>query len=182
MWFRNKWGAKEHQSLKSQLRIRYMFLTLQPQNPQRSEWILTSFDTTPKVVEEIGEFFDFTSKKESSSHSPLEDLQQGFKCPQCAAPRRRFARKLGDKIGTTLDGAWGEEINLVRSGGKCGFSGVRLGDLEKSEQHEHLFGCANLLWVLDMFFPLSLNKLTIYFLWTWGRPRAICFVVWLFKV
>ena len=33
-----------------------------------------------------------------------EDLQQGFKCPQCAAPRRRFARKLGDKIGTTLDG------------------------------------------------------------------------------
>lgn len=83
--------------------------------------------------------------KESSSHSPLEDLQQGFKCPQCAAPRRRFARKLGDKIGTTLDGAWGEEINLVRSGGKCGFSGVRLGDLEKSEQHEHLFGCANLL-------------------------------------
>lgn len=120
--------------------------------------------------------------KASSSHSPLEDLQQGFKCPQCAAPRRRFARKLGDKIGTTLDGAWGEEINLVRSGGKCGFSGVRLGDLEKSEQHEHLFGCANLLWFLDMFIPLSLNKLTIYFLWTWGRPRAICFVVWLFKV
>mmetsp|Transcript_45199 Transcript_45199/g.55357 ORF Transcript_45199/g.55357 Transcript_45199/m.55357 type:complete len:163 (+) Transcript_45199:56-544(+) len=34
----------------------------------------------------------------------FEDLQQGFKCPQCAAPRRRFARKLGDKIGTTLDG------------------------------------------------------------------------------
>eukprot|EP00913_Durusdinium_trenchii_P019373 g18212.t1 len=33
-----------------------------------------------------------------------EDLGQGFKCPQCAAPRRRFARKLGDKIGTTLDG------------------------------------------------------------------------------
>ncbi|CAK9096227.1 unnamed protein product [Durusdinium trenchii] len=34
----------------------------------------------------------------------FEDLGQGFKCPQCAAPRRRFARKLGDKIGTTLDG------------------------------------------------------------------------------
>eukprot|EP00416_Gambierdiscus_australes_P037192 CAMPEP_0171097158 /NCGR_PEP_ID=MMETSP0766_2-20121228/47111_1 /TAXON_ID=439317 /ORGANISM="Gambierdiscus australes, Strain CAWD 149" /LENGTH=162 /DNA_ID=CAMNT_0011556307 /DNA_START=60 /DNA_END=548 /DNA_ORIENTATION=+ len=34
----------------------------------------------------------------------FEDLQAGFKCPACAAPRRRFARKLGDKIGTTLDG------------------------------------------------------------------------------
>uniref|UniRef100_A0A7S0AH55 Rubredoxin-like domain-containing protein n=1 Tax=Pyrodinium bahamense TaxID=73915 RepID=A0A7S0AH55_9DINO len=34
----------------------------------------------------------------------FEDLQAGFKCPNCAAPRRRFARKLGDKIGTTLDG------------------------------------------------------------------------------
>eukprot|EP00416_Gambierdiscus_australes_P033801 CAMPEP_0171095332 /NCGR_PEP_ID=MMETSP0766_2-20121228/43114_1 /TAXON_ID=439317 /ORGANISM="Gambierdiscus australes, Strain CAWD 149" /LENGTH=147 /DNA_ID=CAMNT_0011554125 /DNA_START=48 /DNA_END=491 /DNA_ORIENTATION=+ len=34
----------------------------------------------------------------------FEDLQAGFKCPSCAAPRRRFARKLGDKIGTTLDG------------------------------------------------------------------------------
>eukprot|EP00930_Biecheleria_cincta_P022657 TRINITY_DN16519_c0_g1_i1.p1 TRINITY_DN16519_c0_g1~~TRINITY_DN16519_c0_g1_i1.p1 ORF type:complete len:196 (-),score=41.32 TRINITY_DN16519_c0_g1_i1:63-602(-) len=36
--------------------------------------------------------------------SKFEDLQMGYKCPQCAAPRRRFARKLGDKIGTTLDG------------------------------------------------------------------------------
>lgn len=34
----------------------------------------------------------------------FEDMQMGFKCPSCAAPRRRFARKLGDKIGTTLDG------------------------------------------------------------------------------
>eukprot|EP00933_Yihiella_yeosuensis_P084801 TRINITY_DN9947_c3_g1_i1.p1 TRINITY_DN9947_c3_g1~~TRINITY_DN9947_c3_g1_i1.p1 ORF type:complete len:181 (+),score=32.98 TRINITY_DN9947_c3_g1_i1:90-632(+) len=36
--------------------------------------------------------------------SKFEELQVGFKCPACAAPRRRFARKLGDKIGTTLDG------------------------------------------------------------------------------
>ena len=36
--------------------------------------------------------------------SKFEDLQAGFKCPACAAPRRRFARKLGDKVGTTLDG------------------------------------------------------------------------------
>jgi len=34
----------------------------------------------------------------------FEDQQRGFKCPACAAPRRRFARKLGDKVGTTLDG------------------------------------------------------------------------------
>mmetsp|Transcript_2550 Transcript_2550/g.5786 ORF Transcript_2550/g.5786 Transcript_2550/m.5786 type:complete len:189 (+) Transcript_2550:74-640(+) len=39
--------------------------------------------------------------------SKFEDLQAGFKCPQCSAPRRRFARKLGDKIGTTLDGGDG---------------------------------------------------------------------------
>lgn len=37
----------------------------------------------------------------------FEDLPQGSKCPACAAPRRRFARKLGDKIGTTLDGGDG---------------------------------------------------------------------------
>jgi len=36
--------------------------------------------------------------------SKFEDLKMGFKCPACAAPRRRFARKLGDKVGTTLDG------------------------------------------------------------------------------
>jgi len=37
----------------------------------------------------------------------FEKLQKGFKCPACAAPRRRFARKMGDKIGTTLDGGDG---------------------------------------------------------------------------
>eukprot|EP00419_Tripos_fusus_P028116 CAMPEP_0172712284 /NCGR_PEP_ID=MMETSP1074-20121228/61007_1 /TAXON_ID=2916 /ORGANISM="Ceratium fusus, Strain PA161109" /LENGTH=183 /DNA_ID=CAMNT_0013536187 /DNA_START=64 /DNA_END=615 /DNA_ORIENTATION=- len=36
--------------------------------------------------------------------SKFEDLKAGFKCPACAAPRRRFARKLGDKVGTSLDG------------------------------------------------------------------------------
>merc|ERR1719265_1329706 len=39
--------------------------------------------------------------------SKFEDQQMGFKCPMCAAPRRRFARKMGDKIGTTLDGGDG---------------------------------------------------------------------------
>merc|ERR1711933_40866 len=41
---------------------------------------------------------------ERSYSSKFEDLVQGYKCPMCAAPRRRFARKLGDNIGTTLDG------------------------------------------------------------------------------
>merc|ERR1719401_1508020 len=44
---------------------------------------------------------------ERAYSSKFEDLQVGYKCPQCAAPRRRFARKLGDKIGTTLDGGDG---------------------------------------------------------------------------
>mmetsp|Transcript_23975 Transcript_23975/g.66652 ORF Transcript_23975/g.66652 Transcript_23975/m.66652 type:complete len:210 (-) Transcript_23975:126-755(-) len=39
--------------------------------------------------------------------SKFEDLQAGYKCPSCSAPRRRFARKLGDKVGTTLDGGDG---------------------------------------------------------------------------
>eukprot|EP00448_Togula_jolla_P001146 CAMPEP_0170613356 /NCGR_PEP_ID=MMETSP0224-20130122/24229_1 /TAXON_ID=285029 /ORGANISM="Togula jolla, Strain CCCM 725" /LENGTH=149 /DNA_ID=CAMNT_0010938953 /DNA_START=64 /DNA_END=513 /DNA_ORIENTATION=+ len=41
---------------------------------------------------------------ERSFGMKFEDQQMGYKCPSCAAPRRRFARKLGDKIGTTLDG------------------------------------------------------------------------------
>ncbi|CAE8589293.1 unnamed protein product, partial [Polarella glacialis] len=41
---------------------------------------------------------------ERATGQKFEDLQVGYKCPQCAAPRRRFARKLGDKVGTTLDG------------------------------------------------------------------------------
>lgn len=28
----------------------------------------------------------------------------GFRCPQCSGPRRRYAKKVGDRIGTTLDG------------------------------------------------------------------------------
>ncbi|GAB5034716.1 rubredoxin family protein [Nannochloropsis oceanica] len=34
----------------------------------------------------------------------FEDQKRGFKCPQCSAPRRRFAKKVGDKIGVTNDG------------------------------------------------------------------------------
>lgn len=34
----------------------------------------------------------------------FEEQKKGFKCPQCSAPRRRFAKKVGDKIGITNDG------------------------------------------------------------------------------
>jgi len=34
----------------------------------------------------------------------FEDQKLGFKCPQCSGPRRRFAKKVGDKIGITRDG------------------------------------------------------------------------------
>ncbi len=34
----------------------------------------------------------------------FEQQQRGYKCPQCQAPRKRFAKKLGDEWGATRDG------------------------------------------------------------------------------
>jgi hypothetical protein len=34
----------------------------------------------------------------------FEEQGPGFRCPQCSGPRRRYAKKVGDRIGTTLDG------------------------------------------------------------------------------
>jgi rubredoxin len=34
----------------------------------------------------------------------FEELGKGFICPQCSAPRRRYAKKVGDKWGVTNDG------------------------------------------------------------------------------
>ena len=34
----------------------------------------------------------------------FEEQGAGFRCPQCSGPRRRYAKKVGDRIGTTLDG------------------------------------------------------------------------------
>ena len=34
----------------------------------------------------------------------FEEQGAGFRCPQCSGPRRRYAKKVGDVIGTTLDG------------------------------------------------------------------------------
>merc|ERR1719453_620582 len=34
----------------------------------------------------------------------FEQLKKGFVCPQCSAPRRRYAKKVGDQWGVTNDG------------------------------------------------------------------------------
>lgn len=34
----------------------------------------------------------------------FEEQGIGFRCPQCSGPRRRYAKKVGDRIGTTIDG------------------------------------------------------------------------------
>merc|ERR1712060_1012436 len=34
----------------------------------------------------------------------FEEQGKGFRCPQCSGPRRRYAKKVGDRVGTTLDG------------------------------------------------------------------------------
>merc|ERR1740138_1019444 len=35
---------------------------------------------------------------EPSAVNPFEELPKGWKCPQCAGPRRRFAKKAGNMI------------------------------------------------------------------------------------
>eukprot|EP00613_Pedinella_sp_CCMP2098_P003414 CAMPEP_0171639080 /NCGR_PEP_ID=MMETSP0990-20121206/29451_1 /TAXON_ID=483369 /ORGANISM="non described non described, Strain CCMP2098" /LENGTH=146 /DNA_ID=CAMNT_0012212651 /DNA_START=59 /DNA_END=499 /DNA_ORIENTATION=+ len=37
----------------------------------------------------------------------FEQQTKGFKCPQCSGPRRRYAKKVGDTVGVTLDGGDG---------------------------------------------------------------------------
>ena len=34
----------------------------------------------------------------------FEELKRGFICPQCSAPRKRYAKKVGDQWGVTRDG------------------------------------------------------------------------------
>mmetsp|Transcript_10993 Transcript_10993/g.15716 ORF Transcript_10993/g.15716 Transcript_10993/m.15716 type:complete len:144 (+) Transcript_10993:69-500(+) len=49
----------------------------------------------------------------------FEEQGVGFRCPQCSGPRRRYAKKVGDRVGTTLDG--GDAPILIFS-----FGGVAL--------------------------------------------------------
>lgn len=46
----------------------------------------------------------------------FEEQGAGFRCPQCSGPRRRYAKKVGDKVGTSLDGGDGP-ILLFSLGG-----------------------------------------------------------------
>ena len=46
----------------------------------------------------------------------FEEMGRGFRCPQCSGPRRRYAKKVGDVVGTTLDGGDGP-ILLFSFGG-----------------------------------------------------------------
>jgi rubredoxin len=46
----------------------------------------------------------------------FEEQGAGFRCPQCSGPRRRYAKKVGDRVGTTLDGGDGP-ILLFSFGG-----------------------------------------------------------------
>lgn len=40
---------------------------------------------------------------EPGTSPPFEELRAGWKCPQCAGPRRRFVKKAGDMLGTLDD-------------------------------------------------------------------------------
>merc|ERR1719265_1901871 len=40
---------------------------------------------------------------EPGTSPPFEELRPGWKCPQCAGPRRRFVKKAGDMLGSLDD-------------------------------------------------------------------------------
>ena len=52
----------------------------------------------------------------ASSEIFFEELKPGWKCPQCAGPRRRFVKKAGDMIGTLDDGPLMLGTNIVGFG------------------------------------------------------------------
>ena len=46
----------------------------------------------------------FLNTKAECAGMYFEEQGPGFRCPQCSGPRRRYAKKVGDVVGTTLDG------------------------------------------------------------------------------
>merc|ERR1719201_777214 len=40
---------------------------------------------------------------EPGTSPPFEELRGGWKCPQCAGPRRRFVKKAGNQLGVLND-------------------------------------------------------------------------------
>ena len=48
--------------------------------------------------------FSFSCFQAECAGMYFEEQGPGFRCPQCSGPRRRYAKKVGDRVGTTLDG------------------------------------------------------------------------------
>mmetsp|Transcript_20550 Transcript_20550/g.29328 ORF Transcript_20550/g.29328 Transcript_20550/m.29328 type:complete len:153 (+) Transcript_20550:90-548(+) len=68
---------------------------------------------TQKDVEEVSKYWqgDWVCKdcgyiynRAECAGMYFEEQGAGFRCPQCSGPRRRYAKKVGDVVGTTLDG------------------------------------------------------------------------------
>ena len=49
-------------------------------------------------------FLDAAEQQAECAGLYFEEQGPGFRCPQCSGPRRRYAKKVGDRVGTTLDG------------------------------------------------------------------------------
>ena len=65
--------------------------------------------TTEEILEEQGYWpgewvcADCGYIYEPSARKPFEELRTGWKCPQCAGPRRRFVKKAGGVLGNVDD-------------------------------------------------------------------------------
>ena len=77
------------------------------------------YDETNIFVSLVSLSFLFHKFQQECAGLYFEEQGPGFRCPQCSGPRRRYAKKVGDRVGTTLDG--GDAPILIFS-----FGGVAL--------------------------------------------------------
>jgi len=87
-------------------------------------WLVQSFFIDPKKLSwfnlwYISFYVLSTIPQTECAGLYFEEQGKGFRCPQCSGPRRRYAKKVGDKVGTTLDGG-DAPILLVSVGGMLG--------------------------------------------------------------
>ena len=73
----------------------------------------------PKIFILFYYLINFKTSQAECADLFFEEQTPGFRCPQCSGPRRRYAKKVGDRVGTTLDG--GDAPILIFS-----FGGVAL--------------------------------------------------------
>ena len=73
----------------------------------------------PKIFILFYYLINFETSQAECADLFFEEQTPGFRCPQCSGPRRRYAKKVGDRVGTTLDG--GDAPILIFS-----FGGVAL--------------------------------------------------------